>query len=200
MTILFCGTPDHIGVNASIINSFKSIFQKASVQPTWSFAYNFRSIGLRNDSLIDLLNSNTELVLEKIENSLSEIQSQKMLIGIDDIIQFSKVLSQIVEDPQDVDIRIHIITVDRSKDGKAIESNLTFIDISDSDDQDALLNSLVSRSSSVSSKFSKFLDFCHRQSKCLFVGQVELESEQSFKLLSTLEVLSSIDLPYKRKF
>lgn len=200
VTILFCGTPDHIGVNASIINSFKSIFQKASVQPTWSFAYNFRSIGLRNDSLIDLLNSNTELVLEKIENSLSEIQSQKMLIGIDDIIQFSKVLSQIVEDPQDVDIRIHIITVDRSKDGKAIESNLTFIDISDSDDQDALLNSLVSRSSSVSSKFSKFLDFCHRQSKCLFVGQVELESEQSFKLLSTLEVLSSIDLPYKRKF
>lgn len=193
-SVILCGGGKKEFVSQAITSSFDSILEKEKKykQNGWHFSYYFRQICVADIST-DMLNSLSPINMERFQDDLDQIISQKMTLE-----NSSSLLYVINESPPPNEGKCqsvaYIINIEARNDGqrKFHQSNVMFLNVSDSacDYQCELLKNSATQSDS--NNEAKVMSYAVTRSKCLFLAFLDsLPLPEIEKMLNTIEVIQA---------
>ena len=202
VSVVFTGVENQNLVNTSILKSYNHLLSKCSSlrsTKSWDFTFHFKSIGLNDEGVVDLLNSETSMDINSLSGRLGQIPAQPMIIDKDpNSKEFEQILTKCNEIP--LQAKIHIISIDVAAENKHIECDIMFMDMTGtrmSLQTEILLE--FPNELACNGKVGKFLQFAYSQTKCLFIGNLEQKDLETTNFLNVLQKIQDTDSPYKRR-
>lgn len=202
VSVVFTGVENQNLVTTSILKSYNHLLSRCSSlrnTKSWDFMFHFKSIGLTDEGVVDLLNSETSIDINSLSGRLGQIPAQPMIIDKDpNSKEFKQILTKCNEIP--LQAKIHIISIEVTAENKHIECDIMFMDMTGTKmtSQTEILLGFPNELER-NGKVGKFLQFAYSRTKCLFIGNLDLKDLETTNFLNVLQKIQNTDSPYQRR-
>ena len=193
-SVILCGGENKEFVSQAITSCFDSMLEreKKYKQTGWRFSYYFKQISVADVST-DMLNSLSPVNMERFQDNLDQIISQKMTLENSSSLLYVINESQPPNQKQCQSIA-YVINIEARNDGQQRfhQSNVMFLNVSslDSDYQREIIKNSLTQSDT--NNESKVMNYAVTRSKCLYLAFLDsLPLQEIEKMLDTIEFIQS---------